>query len=288
MISWPDELVDAIARRRCVVFFGSGVSRNSVNGDGERPCTWQEFLEKAAETAGYSEGIRKYLDVCDYLTACEVLKRRLGVNRFSRLVLNEFQQKGFSPAPIHEHIYNLDCSVVATPNFDNIYEQYASGVSCGTVVVKDHTSNDLVNYIGGGDYRVVIKTHGQASNPNDIIFSRSDYAKARTENRFFYELLKSLALTHTFLFVGCGLDDPDIRTLFEDIQFAHGYMPHHYMTIPDEEADSDLLDIAKESMMLEFLVYASEGGHVALTKSLEELVETVVAVREGISENQKW
>lgn len=287
-MDWPVDLVEAIARRKCVVFFGSGVSRNSVNDQGERPCTWLEFLERASHEADYVAGAKKYLDVCDYLTACEVLKKKLGVARFSRLVMSEFQQKAFSPANIHKHIYNLDCSVVATPNFDNIYEQYASSVSKGTVVVKDHTSSDLVNYIGGGDYRVVIKTHGQASTPANIIFSRSDYAKARTENRVFYELLKSLALTHTFLFIGCGLDDPDIRTLFEDIQFAHGQMPRHYMTVPDCEADPDILGIAQESMMLDFLIYASESHHEQLTASLEALVEKVNVARERLSDNQKW
>lgn len=45
MIDWPEKLIQDIARRRCVLFLGSGVSANSINADGERPKTWREVLE---------------------------------------------------------------------------------------------------------------------------------------------------------------------------------------------------------------------------------------------------
>jgi hypothetical protein len=44
MIEWDSELVQAIARRRCVVVLGAGVSRNSINNAGKIPDTWEEFL----------------------------------------------------------------------------------------------------------------------------------------------------------------------------------------------------------------------------------------------------
>ena len=140
---------------------------------------------------------------------------------------------------VHEHIYNLDSSIVASPNFDDIYDTYARTTSFSTVVIKDHTSNDIANYLLGGECRLILKTHGSANNPQEIIFTRKDYAQARTKYVLFYEILKSLALTHTFIFLGCGTDDPDIRMLFEDIQFTHGRMPYHYMTLPKEEVHSD-------------------------------------------------
>ena len=45
MIEWPDLLIDAIARRRCVLFLGSGISANAKNIDGKKPPTWAEFLK---------------------------------------------------------------------------------------------------------------------------------------------------------------------------------------------------------------------------------------------------
>lgn len=43
MIDWPEALVEAIARRRCVLFLGSGISANSKNSSGKQPATGKSF-----------------------------------------------------------------------------------------------------------------------------------------------------------------------------------------------------------------------------------------------------
>ena len=50
MIEWPDNLIEDIARRKCVLVLGSGVSKNSTNSKGIRPKDWNEFLTSASET----------------------------------------------------------------------------------------------------------------------------------------------------------------------------------------------------------------------------------------------
>lgn len=49
MINWPEDVVEDIARRRCVLYLGSGVSANSVNEKGETPATWGDFLNSVIE-----------------------------------------------------------------------------------------------------------------------------------------------------------------------------------------------------------------------------------------------
>ena len=289
MIDWGEELVQAIARRRCVVVIGAGVSRNSVNSSGKRPATWEEFLESCASEIKDDECVRQLLERKDFLTACEVIKDKITHDGLIDRVQREYQRAGYKPADIHRHIYNLDVSVVATPNFDNIYETHALNVSSGTVIVKDHTSKDIANYLLGGDDRLVLKTHGSANDPQNVIFTRRDYAEARTKYVLFYEILKSLALTHTFLFLGCGTDDPDIRMLFEDIQFAHNRIPFHYMTLPRGEVHGDVLSIASHSMRIRFLEYSGDNYHFELTESLADLVSKVDEYRvDNLKETLKW
>lgn len=43
MIPWPDELVEDIAKRKCVLYLGSGISANSQNDEGRHPATWKSF-----------------------------------------------------------------------------------------------------------------------------------------------------------------------------------------------------------------------------------------------------
>lgn len=45
MLQWPDDLVDVVARRKCVLYLGAGVSANSISDNGKKPPTWKCFLE---------------------------------------------------------------------------------------------------------------------------------------------------------------------------------------------------------------------------------------------------
>ncbi|WP_374087048.1 SIR2 family protein [Methylomicrobium lacus] len=288
MISWDDELVQTIGRRRSVIVLGAGVSRNSTNCHGKRPATWEEFLRTASVGLGNPPLLVKLIEQKDYLTACELIKKRLKPDEFIASIQKEYQRPGYRKAEIHEHIYNLDSSIVISPNFYNIYDTYASSTSAGTIIIKDHTSQDIINYLSGGETRLLLKTHGLANTPGNVIFTRKDYAEARTKYVLFYEILKSLVLTHRFLFLGCGVEDPDIRALFEDVQFAHNRMPYHYMTIPKDEVDPDVLELVSETMKIRFYEYSPDNGHEELTLSLKELVSKVESYRSERAIDQKW
>lgn len=56
-MDWPEKLVEDIARRRCVLFLGSGVSANSTNVAGERPKSWAAVLEHGITKL--TEGVNK-------------------------------------------------------------------------------------------------------------------------------------------------------------------------------------------------------------------------------------
>jgi len=288
MISWDPEIVQSIGRRRSVIVIGSGISKNAVNKEGKRPASWEDFLKQASKILGNPEIVEALINRKDYLTACEIIKRKLTRDRFISLLQREYQQPGYQKAQIHEHIYNLDSAIVISPNFDIIYDTYALGVSNGSLIIKDHTSTDIISYLGGGETRLLIKTHGSANTPASVIFTRRDYAEARTRYVLFYEIIKALVLTHTFIFVGCGVEDPDIRALFEDVQFAHDRMPNHFMTIPKDDVDTDVMEVASEAMKIKFLPYSPQNGHSELSESLGELVKLVDAFREEKRLDLEW
>ena len=288
MIEWDAELIDAIARRRSVIVIGSGVSRNATNAAGVRPETWEGFLSRESQELGCAVLVKGLLGRRDYLTACQIVSREMGDQIFRKAIKAEYIDKQYSHAKIHELIYALDSSIVLSPNFDVIYETYASAVSKGSLLVRMHHDADIAGYISGGPNRVFVKTHGSASGPGSLIFTYREYAEARTKFRVFYELLKSLVMTHHFLFLGCGIDDPDIRGLFEDVHFAHGQLPSHFMTLPAGQNADQVLKIISENMGLNFIQYDSKDGHLELTESLNELVTSVDALRNEISNTRNW
>jgi hypothetical protein len=274
MIAWPKTLIDDLENRRVVVFLGSGVSRNSIGHDGvTRPKTWENFLSHAAAQAGNLKEVRPFLKNNDYLTALDMIRNRLSRDRYAELVRKEYLDPKYAEAPIHEHIYRLDANIVLTPNFDKIYDIYSSSKSRGTTIVKQYYDLDLARYVRG-DQRVVVKIHGTVDFPESMIFGRRDYAEARVKHRWFYDILRSLILTHTFLFVGCGTDDPDIRLLLEDIQFGAGYAREHYFLSASGTIKTAFKEIFESTMNLKVLEYnyvAAKHDHSDLTLSLEAL-----------------
>ena len=48
MIKWPNSIIKDIARRKCVIFLGAGISKNASNADDIHPKNWQELLTQGA------------------------------------------------------------------------------------------------------------------------------------------------------------------------------------------------------------------------------------------------
>lgn len=107
-ISWPDNLVNDIARRRCVLFLGSGISQNSTNMAGIHPKTWKELLLAGITRIPkqFHSCIKKHIAANNYLMACELLKRLIGRDDFVDFLRAEYITPRFNPAEIHKKILN--------------------------------------------------------------------------------------------------------------------------------------------------------------------------------------
>lgn len=290
LIKWPNEVISDIARRRCVLFLGSGVSINSINKDGRRPKTWKSFLESAltdVEPSSYVRHIKKLINENDYLTACEVIKKSLGKDAFNLLVRDEFLLPGYQPAEIHNQIFLLDSRIVATPNFDKIYETYANAQASGTIVVKHHYDKDVASVVRESG-RIILKVHGTIDTPEHMIFTRSEYASARTRHSNFYEILSALSLTHTFVFIGCGINDPDIKLLLEDTFFRHNSFRSHIILLPKGMLHDSVSSILQETMNLRVITYSPKDNHKELLESLKSLNTSVEAFRVELANSLNW
>lgn len=287
MIKWPKEVVSDISRRRCVIFLGSGISMNSVNTAGRRPKTWRAFLDSTLEEISPKAHINKLIKESDYLTACEVIKRKLGKEEFTRIVREEFLTPAYQPADIHKKIFALDSRIVATPNFDKIYETYANSEANGSIVVKQHYDSDVISSIRGSG-RLILKVHGTIDSPDNLIFTRAEYAEARTKYATFYEVLEALALTHTFVFLGCGVYDPDIKLLLEDTLFKHNSSRSHVMLLPKTALHDSVIAVIQDTMNLNIIQYSDKDNHKELLESINNLVELVEAERDELKINMNW
>lgn len=287
MINWHKDIIEDIARRRAVLFIGAGVSKNSSNGHGNRPKDWNEFLTFASALTTKKKLVDSLIKNADYLTACEIIRQDLGRDDFNSLVKEEFQKPQFHHADIHEHIFNLDLRIVATPNFDKIYDVYAEHASKGNISVKTYYDDDIADVIRRPE-PVILKVHGTISAPDKLIFSRKDYSKARTDSRGFYQVLDALAITQTFIFIGCGPHDPDVRLLLEDYNYRFRFNKRHFIVSPKNATKKEVLEVMEDTMSLKTITYDSRNNHIELTQSLGELVNLVESKRQEMADLMKW
>jgi hypothetical protein len=289
MITWPPTLVTEIARRRSVIFLGAGVSMQCTNHAGQHPKNWHDLLLAAVASVPGANArkteIRKLIKSGDYLTACEVIRDRMGIHAFHAFLIQELLTPNFQPAPIHDTIIQLGSRIFATPNFDKLLENKASALPGAPVRIKNYYDSDVAA-VAKGSMTVILKVHGTIDSPDKMIFTRADYTKARNDHWAFYTVLEALSMTHAFLFIGCGLNDPDIKLMLEDHAFIHKWAEPHYFVMPRKTFPSSVVPAIERNLNIKIIEYP--GGHGQLKPELDALVAAVTAERANMQIHASW
>lgn len=289
MNPWPDELVEDIARRRAVLYVGAGVSASAQADNGKRPPDWPTFLQLATRRLGRrvpADTVKKLIADQDLLTACELLKNALDES-WPEVLKEQFLAPGYKPGVLHKALHDLDLPLVLTPNFDTVYDRFAQAETNGATVVKNYWDTDIP-LVMRRKYRAVLKVHGTIDEPSKMVFARGDYARLRVEHRQFFELMGALFLTHTFVFVGTSLNDPDLRLFLESYHYSHPHSPPHYMTSPRGEVHTHTDDSIRKNMNLKLIRYSPDNGHVELPAIMNDLVFLVNQKRSKMAATESW
>lgn len=288
MISWPDEIVTAIARRRAVLFLGAGVSMNSLSATGERPPSWRQILEAGiAKCSGSHAEMKKMLKDNDLLGCCQIIKYKLAAD-WIPFIEDQFLNPKFLPSDIHEAILELDASIVMTPNFDKIYDDYATSKTDGLLKIKKFYDQDIPRVIRGSiEQRLILKIHGCIDTPDDLIFTKEDYANARHKHSNFYRAIEALFLTNTFIFMGCGMNDPDLNLMLEQYARSFSAAPPHYILLSGKISE-DIKRMIHANYNLRVLTYSSASNHLELLDSVKNLRGLVADKRDQMAERRLW
>jgi SIR2-like domain len=290
MITWPDEVVTDIARRKAVLVLGAGISMNAKTAEGMRPKSWVQLLQDGAKKIGSKPRkiVRRLLKERDFLTACEILKAELGKENYETFLTEEFLDPKFAPAAVHDAIFKLDSRIVATPNIDKIYEGRANHLGKGSVKIKYYYDDDIADAIRRTN-RLILKVHGTIDTPAKMIFTRREYAVARAHHAEFYAILDALVITHTFIFLGCSVNDPDVRLLLENYAFRYKNSRRHYITLASDSLTPEELRALEDSTNLKVLPYKVRNkSHKDLIDSIQDLQTSVETRRTELASTQQW
>ena len=111
-----------------------------------------------------------------------------------------------------------------------------------------------------------------------MVLTRSNYFVAKQEHPHFFKVLDALFLTHTILFIGYSLNDPDIQIALENANISAPSSHKHYF-VSEGGTHEALKRAAEKTYNLEFIEF-EKGNFESLTSSLSDLSERVLNYRQ--------
>ena len=290
MARWTDTAIEAVARRRAIVVLGAGSSLHSTPAPGStRPPDWKTFLLSAADKleGGPKREAKRLVAASEYLSACEIIKTYLGAD-WPGAVDAAFGHQRLEPGELHTEIYGLDLPIVMTTNFDKVYQSAATRLSSSTIKVKTYRDSDLALLAkGSAASRVLLKTHGSIDDIGSMIFTRSDYVRLRNEFPLFQRVMSSLAVTNTLIFVGCGLRDPDLVLMLEDLAATTKGFGKHVCLI-DSKQSAELEKVYQDCFGLDCIRYKHDSTHSQLPIAVKELQIMATKRRAELAASAIW
>ena len=277
MMTWPPALVTELAARRCIIFLGAGASAACLSNDGlVRPPLWRAFLEslKGLVPVGHDITIIDSLLARErYLDAAEVILSKITQADFARILRETLVQPRFKRSKIHEAVLDIDPKIVVTTNYDDIYDAFCrTGMARdGYNVCKyyeDHLVNDLRSPV-----RIIVKSHGCVTDASKVVLTRSQYFQQRQHYGTFYHVLDALFVTHTIVFIGYSLSDPDIQLVLENSNIAARSSHKHYALVEDNIVP-DIEAASTHAYNIHFLKF-SPGNYGEAEDALFELAQLV-------------
>jgi hypothetical protein len=280
-ILWPDSLIPEVAERRCIVVLGAGASAGCLARDGfTRPPNWTKLLrdaESLLSDRSDSAILDNLISKERFLDAAEMVVAKANQADYAAFIRRVFVDPHFEHSDIHEQIYNLDSKIVVTTNYDDIYETYCKqgkGLQAFNVCryYEPHAINDVRSTM-----RVILKVHGCVTNPQMTVLSRTQYHQAKRDFPEYFNLLDSLFVGSTLLFVGCSLVDPDFQLLLEGTNIKCPSAHPHYAVL-EAGLPEPLRRATKTVYNVECLEYDA-GMHAHVVEALKDLNDKVTEWR---------
>lgn len=278
-IVWPENLIEEIAYRRAVIFLGSGVSVTAKNDDGESPETWGSFINNIKKLIVNPKQedldfINKMIEQENFLLALQAIYDLCDSGSYSKYLKDNFSRGGFKPSEAHKAIKDIDSKIVITTNFDKIYDNLCNGPN---YVVYDYQKTKSIISIIKSPENIIIKAHGSIDDTDEIIFTSKQYYQTQENYPEFYSLLKSLFQTHTVLFLGYSLSDPDINLVLQSIRNTSNSASPHYIVIK-EGISKHIIKHWEDTYNVRCLEYGPNFSD--FTENLEELRNLVLGLRD--------
>lgn len=206
-----DQLIEALAERRVILFVGAGVSANLGLA------SWKALIRQMAEELGHDPeafaGLGTAWTLAEYY---KLQKKAVGPLRSWMDVNWHGRGVDIGASRVHRRIVELDVPLIYTTNYDKwlerAYEHH------GKPYVRILTVNDLRHVRDG--VTQIVKFHGDLDDDASIVFTESDFFRRLDFESPLDIRFRADALGKSVLFIGYSLTDIDMRLMLYKLSQA--------------------------------------------------------------------
>jgi hypothetical protein len=210
-------VIKTIKIGECVPFIGAGASMG-VNVSGVP--TGSELARKIADECNYHGAERD-----DFLRVCQFCELTDGPHLLRKCIVENLNEARSTPSAVHMTLAELPVTHVLTTNFDSLMERaFKTAQKKPNVVIHDFRSKRAVNVPQGSkDEPVVFKLHGSVDQPSSMVCTEDDVVQFLAglihEQPPLPASIRQLFESRSFLFIGYGLRDWNIRVMIRTLRW---------------------------------------------------------------------
>ncbi|MBI5217092.1 MAG: SIR2 family protein [Ignavibacteriae bacterium] len=276
---FPKDLINAFVRNEAVAVIGSGPS--SVIG---LP-NWKSLIQLMIKECELNLTINKQetdelyslLKTGSFLEIAEECRNRLRPYLYRDFLTKTFDCSSIEPSVIHEKIIQLPFAALLTTNYDTMLEKAYrkfSKLQKDLPVITQKNVAKLAQLPSEKEY-FILKLHGDIENIDTIVLTHKDYEEILHQNSAYRNILFNIAATKTLVFIGYGLNDPDLNLMLnEQVSIFRGYGRQHFAFIAN--AGTIKAKYFLEKYNLRIINYESKHGkrnlHIVIN-SLNQQIE---------------
>jgi tetratricopeptide (TPR) repeat protein len=262
----PETLKRRLREGKVIPFVGAGVPMSVRERDSGRPLfpSWREMLERAASRLEGDDDdvraglVRNFLSLKPpkYLEAAQYAREGMGPSDWYGFLREQLARSHESADPesleLAKSVWRLGSKLVATTNFDRVLH-WAAPEPGGPASWDIDAPAELAELLRGGlSTPTVWHLHGQIHNATKIILTPESFSllypdgkegDSESPYRAALQTLRTLLVSHSFLFIGFSLDDVFFRRQLDDVnQIYEGAGGPHYVLMREADVPLGLKD----------------------------------------------
>ena len=234
----PHGLKEAIEKDELVLFIGAGLSWDLKNTEGKTLGGWKEmvssilsFLKDEAYITAEEQQSCEKLGPIDALK--KLKKKGIDKNIVGDSIKRYFTLGEENNLSLQKDLFKLSTKIITT-NYDRAFEIAADELNNNKAY---KTRNYEISRLKKAPV-FLFKLHGCIEHIDSMVLFPSDYEdlyKSKSQDaKHVLQALRNLIFNKTFLFIGTGLGDHQINSIFKEIKRTQGnYDQGHFIITPN-------------------------------------------------------